>query len=38
MAWELKIENSVIPPLTEETKESMRKQYPEIFYDLYKEI
>jgi hypothetical protein len=38
MAWELKIENSVIPPFTEEAKEALKKQYPDIFYDLYKEI
>ena len=38
MGWELKIENSLLPQLTEEAKDAMRTQYPEIFYDLYKEI
>ena len=38
MAWELKKEGTLVPPLIEEAKEALKKQYPEIFYELYKEV
>ena len=38
MSWELKEEGILVPPLVEEAKEALRKQYPEIFNELYKEI